>query len=499
MISLVFCFFAPFTYDQYTLPKIALAAVLLSIAWARADRVDVKPLTFPMLLMLACVAISAALSGDPLANVFGLYMGRYYGLIPLVLCFLAYQLPPVRLHGQMRLAGALMSVYALSQLVWTPLDYDVLSLGHRVAGSLGSPPTMGCALAMCLPFCFGKTKPRILLTLLVLAALAATGSRGPILAAVVAVVVYDPLERRKSSWVILGAILLALGVLASVFHHGASDVIRLMVWKTALRVWWAHPWFGAGGESYVWATRAFRDAAWIRLVGPFSYQDHAHNDILHVLGAFGAAGAAAYAWLHWKTWEVLRISWQSGYRSAYPAAIAASLAAMFVCAKFNAVPFACLFAAALMLGKYEGRRAGRNIIPPVLPAMAASLLAGVLTVMVAADVIFYRARRVMDFPGIMRAAWLNPAEVFYQAHEVDLLTRKFGVTDEPGLILRALQISSEAVKLHPANVQAQHMLTQTLLILASRDPHYLADAKTSADKLYAMDPALNFKFHVVKK
>ncbi len=52
MIPSVFLFFLPIAYGQYTLSKIALAAVLLSIAWAKAGRWGPKPLTVPLLVML---------------------------------------------------------------------------------------------------------------------------------------------------------------------------------------------------------------------------------------------------------------------------------------------------------------------------------------------------------------------------------------------------------------------------------------------------------------
>lgn len=489
MIPAVFLFFFPFAYDSYTLPRIALAAVLLASAWYLSRRWGPKPLTVPMLVMFACVAASAVASGDLLVNTFGRYMSRYLGLVPLALCVVAYHLPPQRIHAAMRWAGGLMAVYAASQLAGSPLSYEVAA-GGRVIGTLGSPPALGCALAMCLPFCWGQGWRRSLLFGVVVASLLATGSRGPILAALVAMAVMAAPKTPRRLAGVMAAILVGSGALYLAFNHGLSDSIRAHTWISSLRIWWAHPWLGSGAETYMDAWRPFQDARWISMVGHKVYQDHAHNDFLQALAAFGLAGAAAYGWLLWSTWKRLRRMDSAGY---YGAPVSASIAAMFICAKFNAVPFACLFAAALMLGSLD-ESSERWSPEPVF------FLTGILSIFlcatVYADVVFYRARKVLDFPGIMRAAEINPAELFYQASMADLLTRKWGATGEPELLVRAVAISREALHLHPSSVQAQHILTQNLIILAQRYPQYLREAQRSAIKLNALDPNLNYKFTI---
>ena len=63
MSPLVLCFFAPFTFDQFTLPKIALAAVLVLMAGWREGFVK-KHLTWGLLLLFTVFCASAAFSGE---------------------------------------------------------------------------------------------------------------------------------------------------------------------------------------------------------------------------------------------------------------------------------------------------------------------------------------------------------------------------------------------------------------------------------------------------
>lgn len=482
MIPLVLGFFGPFTYDAYTLPKIALAAMLVMIA-GNLRGFSEKPLTKPLCWMFAAVCFSASFSGDATVNLMGRYCARYLGVLPLAVCFLAYHLKPAKNIGlQIRIAGGFLAAYGLAQLVYNPLGYEVLSAGHRIIGTMGSPPALGCALAMCLPFCFGKTLGRGCLTAIVLCALVATGSRGPQVAGVVAMLfVLDPRKSVLDFYAFFSVIaILVAGICLR--HSGASDQIRWITWVDSLKMWWAHPWFGCGAESYVDYWRVFRDATWVKLCGP-EFQDYAHNDLIEALAAFGVVGFAAYLNLLWRVVnsDLDRIS-------------LASLVAVFICAKFNAVPIAVMFSLALVLGaREEGHGFSR------VPAVLAATLASVFLYTLIGDTQFYRARRVLDFPGVMRAVENNPTELFYQAHEADLLTRKWIEDRNPDLLLRALVVSRQALKTHPVSVQARHMVTQNLLFLAETDPGYLAEALDSAEKLYALDPQLNYQFHVVVK
>lgn len=271
-------------------------------------------------------------------------------------------------------------------------------------------------------------------------------------------------------------------------NHGASDHIRVMTWISAVKMWGAHPWIGCGAESYVDAWHAFRSPAWITAAGE-SLQDHAHNSFLESLAAFGVLGYAAYL-------NLLRRLCFSGFERK----TAAALVSIFICSQFNAVPFAVLFVAALLAGgkgssPYPIRERG-------FPAAAAALLALLFSYLLAVDSIFFRARRSMDFAGIQRSMSLNPAEILYQTHAADLLTRKFISSEDNNdinLLLRALDISRSALARHPGSVQARHMLTQTLCILAQLDPRYLHEAQESAVILHRLDPTLNFEFKVVRR
>lgn len=487
VIPFVFGFFAPFAYDQYTQPKIFLAALLVLFASFRPGSYRVKTLTWPLLFMFGALTISALNSGDCLVNLDGRYCSRYLGLIPLAVCLLAYHLRPIKnLTRQMRISAAILSVYGLLQLVWNPLGYPVLSAGHRIIGTMGSPPSLGCALAMCLPFCIGCSWRKLCLFSLVVAALIATGSRGPLIAGLVAAI-YVSDWGTEFELIALWAVGTASVVLF--FSHGSSDKIRTMTWIMSIKVWLAHPVFGCGGESFADAWRHFRSPEWVKLVGYTTMQDSAHNDLLEALAVSGIVGFIAYCDLQYRVWRQLLIANKT---------IVASVLAVFICAKVNAVPFPVLFALAVMLGALDF---GAPI--PILADEMSAVLAIMFTIYSGlifwTDVDFYKARRALDFPGITAAMDFNTHELFYQAHAADLLTRKFNYDRDPRNLLWALKISEEAVAAHPTSVQARHMLTQNRILLGQFDPDYLEPARISAEKLLAMDPMLDFRFHVIPR
>ena len=88
-----------------------------------------------------------------------------------------------------------------------------------------------------------------------------------------------------------------------------DDDFRFTLWEPAIRVWQAHPWFGAGPAHFDYRFREFRPAA-LQL-----QPDRAHNDYLNALADWGVVGtaiiAAAWALLYAgvaKTWRFVRSS-----------------------------------------------------------------------------------------------------------------------------------------------------------------------------------------------
>lgn len=479
MIPAVLLFFWPLSADIWVLPKLAMAAVLVAIAGQLQGFCRQKMLTWPFVSMLAALSLSAIFSGDPLVNLFGRHSAHYMGISPLLVCFLAYQLPELPLiEEQMQLSGGLMASYALLQLAWAPLGYEAANAGHRAIGTIGAPWGLGCALAMCLPFTF----KRPWLAVLVCAGLWASGSRGPMLAAVVSAAIYAYLYsdlNRNLVW--LGLVPVSLYSLG----HTASDHIRLMTWAMSLKVWWAHPWFGCGPESYVHAWRAFRSPEWIKEVGALTYQDHAHNDVLQVLAGCGIVGLAAYGNLLWHTWRRLRAE---ALLTDPQIATVASLAAVFICAKFNAVPFPVLFTLALLLGSIEHGEGQA----PRLTKPAAWAIAAVFCVALAADIVYRKGRKEYNTAMIRQAISMNPAEITYSIAEVEFLTLGYEQSHDIEYLEMARQGAMEALRWHPGSVQARHALTTTLVNLANLDPHYLPLARGSAEILHSGDPMLRF-------
>jgi O-antigen ligase len=135
-----------------------------------------------------------------------------------------------------------------------------------------------------------------------LAGLAATLSRGAILASIVGlgVVLYYSGTRRR--WLafagMTGAIVVALAVFAGgrlVDQGGAEgEVTRLPIWRASVRMILDHPITGVGLDQfyYQYWRRYVEPGAW-----PERYTSHPHNLVLDVWLRLGILGLAAFGWL----------------------------------------------------------------------------------------------------------------------------------------------------------------------------------------------------------
>lgn len=486
MIPLVFLFFMPSAADIYILPKIALAAVLVAVAWWRANAAGSKSLTPPMLAVILSLMVAAVFSSDPAVNLAGRHSARYTGVLPLLVCVLAYLLPTKADRGrQMRVAGVLMALYAVSNLFWHPLGYEMKTTG-RAVGSIGAPPLLGCALAMCLPFAFGRP----LAVAIILAGLGAAGSRGPMIAAVVAAGVWLHLEGRLKR---VHSVALPAGAAALVWlfwRAGTSDAIRLATWRGSLQLGLSSPWVGVGSESYLNAWRVLRDQEWIKMIGNVAtVQDHAHNDWLQAFAGAGLLGVAAYLWLHVRGWKALVARGPLTHRSR----VAAAIAALLVCGKFNAMPFPCLFVAALLLGSTEAPTRPNEAPLPFLRGAAAAL-AVIFCTQLAADLVYVRGRRTLDTGRVMLASRINPDEVAYQIGQAELAFWHFENTANPVYLRAAIPEIRAAVARHPGSVQARQALLLLLVVLSHYDEAARLESLQLAPTMQTSDPALTYRY-----
>ncbi|HYE33566.1 MAG TPA: O-antigen ligase family protein [Methylomirabilota bacterium] len=248
--------------------------------------------------------------------------------------------------------GMAISCYAIYQFLSG--STTVLGLAQppgykgRASGTYMSPNHLGGLLVMILPlgvaFTFlGRMNLilRILVgyaTLMMLAGLAVTISRGAWVAAGVSVTLFLLFILRKRELRIPALIVLGVLILGGIFfarqsfiakyrskqaHVESGFVVRKNLWDAAIQIWKKHPLFGAGPNHYVLLYPAYR-------APEVQYQPlRAHNDYLDALADYGIIGATlatgAFAFLFygvWRTWKFVARSSDLGSRSSNRTALA---------------------------------------------------------------------------------------------------------------------------------------------------------------------------------
>ena len=205
---------------------------------------------------------------------------------------------------------------------------------HRASGTYICPNHLGGFLEMLLPlglaYCIaGRLKPlsKIFLgyaTLVMLAGIAATVSRGSWLATTLSLLLLFSILLFHQSYRLPALIFLVLMVVSGIlfmprnysfqaryknlFTEGRiDDDLRFFMWEPAVKVWQENIWWGSGPAHFDYRFRQYRPEA-VQL-----QPDRVHNDFLNVLADWGIAGAAliatAFALLGAgiiKTWGVVR-------------------------------------------------------------------------------------------------------------------------------------------------------------------------------------------------
>ena len=207
-----------------------------------------------------------------------------------------------------------ISLYAFYQFlthsnrVWY---FPVRNMG-RASGTYISPNHLAGFLEMVLPLALAYTlvgRNRMLTkiflgyaALAIVVGIVVSGSRGSWVACLLAlsflfaILLFQRAHRLRAGLLLL--VLIGCGAWAvsqtSLFHSrinqtvvgGRVDMdVRMVLWKTALRMWRDHLWFGVGPGHYDHRYRAYR---------PSSVQlqpEYAHNDYLNLLADWGIVGA----------------------------------------------------------------------------------------------------------------------------------------------------------------------------------------------------------------
>lgn len=148
------------------------------------------------------------------------------------------------------------------------------------------------------------------------------GSKGPLLALVIGVVVLISFLGRLQRWSLLASLVAVLGLaslvpgLQSRFTTSIEWQLskpewpggRLFIWDRTLEMAGESPFFGVGPGNFgsVYPTEAIRNH------GPKYFKTHAHNDFLQALVRAGITGLVTFGFLWFSIW---RYFWESFRRS----------------------------------------------------------------------------------------------------------------------------------------------------------------------------------------
>lgn len=326
---------APWLNDAFGMVKVLVALAGVAIAWL-ATTPRRTPLDAPIAACLLALAASTAVSVSPQLSITGFQSQPFYGLLAIaaaVLIFYAAQAwpeGPAMCCAAVAIATGVACALQFARLGLPPFQLVMDPRGARAVGTIGNPAFLGAVMAVALPGCLalGGIWGRVGAACAALA-IAASGSRGPAIAAAVGSAAYLGLLTPRRA--LYGSLAAAAVLLA---HMNQSDALRYEIWGLALRGGIERPWLGWGPDTFFVVNALLRDPA------SQNFQASAHNDMLQAWVTTGAVGLAAYAALWWAAWRACRAS---------PAALGA-LAALFVAAKFNPVPPPALYLAAALVG-----------------------------------------------------------------------------------------------------------------------------------------------------
>lgn len=521
--------YLPGLSDPYSLPKVLVLACGTGLAWcglaltpARGMPLRRTPLDLPLAILFAAMLASSLFSADMSESLIGRYESYFHGLLPLLLCAGLYyaasaspwKKEPIVLLNILLGAGALS---AFMGILTAPL-------GTRILGASGSPVYLGsCLVLLCPPALHlalsQRATPRLFSAtagIVILAGLALTLSRSAYLGAAVGIAVYLILSGRwspkKGKRSLLKIVITLLLVSAGIFAasqlrpSALSDSSRLHTWHTSIKIFFQHPLLGHGPDTYMTAYRRYRTEGAVRTLGARHGQDDAHNDILHAAATTGILGLVAYLFLLWQLFLLCREALSCKENRGLMASLAGALAGLFIQAKFNPVPLTSIALAAVYTALLLPASAHKASLPKYIPGCAAVIFlaaAGFFLRLSAAD----SARRDGDVAVRLgrtahaesaydRAMRLNPWQLRYTTayhrliyHALTAATPPLEEPQRKTRINRALALSRDAIRRHPYDAGAQHMMGLSLwLARKQKTSSAIEDPRASLERAQSLDP-----------
>jgi O-antigen ligase len=298
------------------------ALLVLALLWVWELRVPAArarqrwPLLGPLLAFAAATLLSAALSGAPAESLLASKGLLLAGALWVMADAAAGEEEARRLLGWLTLAVTAAACLGLIQALACPGEPSSPGfwrwLFHRCDRARGAF-SIYMTLAGVLTLVLLATLPRLLLSrrpgrlvwpwLLMLAALAATYTRGAWLGLAAGVLVVAAVLRRAR--VLLAAVLVVVAAAALLAPGPLGHRIRSMgdpeeagikervyMWRSGLRMWAERPWLGVGPGG---VKRRYAE-----FVLPEAFKKrtgHVHNAALQVLVERGVAGFTAWLWL----------------------------------------------------------------------------------------------------------------------------------------------------------------------------------------------------------
>jgi putative inorganic carbon (HCO3(-)) transporter len=426
--------FLPNIVDEFVLPKlllarllIAVSAVVLLVRWLHQGTVTWKrtPLDLPLLAFIGSAALSTVFAVNRNVAIFGTY-DRWEGLLTIITYGLVFWLAVQLLSGEADARGLtwslLISGYVIAAVAILQSAFGLLGGGYFHTGdniirpdvTLANPDFLGIFLAMLLPVAFAKLISRRPLTTRVLAAnlvvvlffgLVASFTRAAWIGAIVGVVVVLVLRRGRfhvwpflisASVVVVGFAVFAglaaarpssegggigqalIARMASIADlKSGTENERIATWGDTLPLIASRPIVGYGPDTFGLVYPQFE-----RINQRFVLWDKPHQDALGVAASQGLIGLLAYIWI---LVAFVRAFWKGRYQRGAVALFAGWVAYMVaIQADFSWIPTSVpfwLFAAAAIVTwspKLEAIRVAefpRRIAVPVLAAGSIALIA----------------------------------------------------------------------------------------------------------------------------
>lgn len=333
--------YLPWIPGAYTTPKLlAVSAGALLGLWTGLPRPDAPPLRRPFAAVVGAALVSSLLADSPAMSLAGRSMatsGGFPGVLLAWLCYEAGAVAPKADRPWLLLGAALTALAAISQ--WA-VDWPIVGAlpGGRTYGLAGSPPFLGCMLALAAPLTW---REGWLLRGLFVAAIYLTGSRAGFIGYAAGLTVLF-LGARKS---LLAAGLALSAGLALGPARVAGDGMRIDIWATAAKAFLARPLWGWGVDGFSDAFFLLRSpVVW----GPLSIHgvESTHNLLLEILVAGGLVSLAAWIWLGASAW-----------RRRHPQETVAATVAVLAYGCFNPTPFTAFAVLAYVWGKHDAPRA----------------------------------------------------------------------------------------------------------------------------------------------